>query len=83
MPAALQGFARKAVEAALRDADAVDRALGESLTEPKANVWFGEGGEMPEAPRRAALDRRTRMLYDIATSTSTARAFAPAAPMPR
>ncbi|SFP70077.1 50S ribosomal protein L16 3-hydroxylase [Variovorax sp. OK605] len=64
MPAALQGFARKAVEAALRDADAVNRALGESLTEPKANVWFGEGGEMPEAPRRAALDRRTRMLYD-------------------
>lgn len=64
MPAALQDFARKAVQAALRDPDAIDRALGESLTEPKANVWFGEGGEMPEAAQRVALDRRTRMLYD-------------------
>ena len=64
MPAALQDFARKAVEAALRDPDAVERALGESLTEPKANVWFGEGGELPDAAQRVALDRRTRMLYD-------------------
>lgn len=64
MPAALQAFARKAVEAALRDADAVDRALGESLTEPKANVWFDEGGEVPEPMQHVALDRRTRMLYD-------------------
>lgn len=64
MPAALQGFARKAVEAALRDADAVDRALGESLTELKANVWFDEGGEVPDTMQRVALDRRTRMLYD-------------------
>ena len=64
MPAALQDFARKAVEAALRDPDAIDRALGESLTEPKANVWFGEGNEVPEVLRAVALDRRTRMLYD-------------------
>ena len=64
MPAALQGFARKAVEAALRDADAVDRALGESLTEPKANVWFGEGSQAPGNMQRVVLDRRTRMLYD-------------------
>ncbi|MFL9669626.1 JmjC domain-containing protein [Variovorax sp. AB1(2024)] len=64
MPAALQGFARKAVEAALRDADAVDRALGESLTEPKANVWFGEGRQAPGNMQRVVLDRRTRMLYD-------------------
>lgn len=64
MPAALQDFARKAVEAALRDPDAIDRALGESLTEPKANVWFGEGAQAPEVLREVALDRRTRMLYD-------------------
>lgn len=64
MPVALQDFARKAVEAALRDPDAVERALGESLTEPKANVWFDEGGELPDATQRVALDRRTRMLYD-------------------
>jgi 50S ribosomal protein L16 3-hydroxylase len=64
MPAALQGFARKAVEAALRDADAIDRALGESLTEPKANIWFDETGEVPDVMQHVALDRRTRMLYD-------------------
>jgi len=64
MPAALQGFARKAVEAALRDPDAIDRALGESLTEPKANIWFDDGGEVPDALQHVALDRRTRMLYD-------------------
>ena len=64
MPAALQDFAHKAVEAARRDPDAIDRALGESLTEPKANVWFGEGAQAPEVLREVALDRRTRMLYD-------------------
>lgn len=64
MPAALQAFARKAVDAALRDPDAVDRALGESLTEPKANVWFDEGTEAPHTLRSVVLDRRTRMLYD-------------------
>jgi 50S ribosomal protein L16 3-hydroxylase len=64
MPAALQAFARKAVDAALRDSDAIDRALGESLTEPKANVWFDEGTEAPDALNRVMLDRRTRMLYD-------------------
>ncbi|RZI97217.1 MAG: cupin domain-containing protein, partial [Variovorax sp.] len=63
MPAALQAFARKAVADALRQTDVVDRALGESMTEPKANVWF-EGGEMPEPLQAVSLDRRTRMLYD-------------------
>jgi 50S ribosomal protein L16 3-hydroxylase len=51
------------VEAALRDPDAIDRALGESMTEPKANVWFDEG-ELPAALQSVRLDRRTRMLYD-------------------
>ncbi|MGJ3700683.1 JmjC domain-containing protein [Variovorax sp. AFSI2.2] len=64
MPAALQAFARKAVDAALRDPDAIDRALGESLTEPKANVWFDEGAEAPDGLNQVVLDRRTRMLYD-------------------
>ncbi|MDP9899168.1 JmjC domain-containing protein [Variovorax ginsengisoli] len=63
MPAELQRFAREAVQAALRDADAIDRALGESMTEPKANVWF-DPGELPGDFAALALDRRTRMLYD-------------------
>jgi 50S ribosomal protein L16 3-hydroxylase len=63
MPPALQAFARDAVLAALRDAEAIDRALGESMTEPKATVWF-EQGEPPSALNGVALDRRTRILYD-------------------
>jgi 50S ribosomal protein L16 3-hydroxylase len=63
MPAGLQAFARRAVEAALRDPDAVDRALGESMTEPKSKVWF-EQGRLPGPLRGVRLDRRTRMLYD-------------------
>lgn len=63
MPSALQEFARKAVLAALRDPDAIDRALGESMTEPKPTVWF-EQGEPPDAWSGVSLDRRTRMLYD-------------------
>ena len=66
MPADLQRFARDAVAAALRDVDAIDRALGESMTEPKANVWFepGEAPQSPDAVDGLLLDRRTRMLYD-------------------
>lgn len=63
MPPGLQAFAREAVKAALRDVDVVDRALGESMTEPKASVWF-EQGELPSAWSGVMLDRRTRMLYD-------------------
>jgi 50S ribosomal protein L16 3-hydroxylase len=63
IPEALQTFARDAVATAVRSNDAIGRALGESLTEPKARVWF----ERQLAPRRlqaVALDARTRMLYD-------------------
>ncbi|QNK72344.1 cupin domain-containing protein [Variovorax sp. PAMC28562] len=63
VPAALQAFARAAVQRALRDVDAIDRALGESMTEPKANVWF-DAGAVPGDMQSVALDRRTRMLYD-------------------
>ena len=64
MPPALQAFAREAVLAGLqRDPDAIDRALGESMTEPKAKVWF-EASEGDDVTRGVALDRRSRMLYD-------------------
>jgi 50S ribosomal protein L16 3-hydroxylase len=62
IPQAMLAFATEAMEAALRDPLALQRALGETLTEPKANVWFsGEEGEPVGGVR---LDRRTRMLFD-------------------
>jgi 50S ribosomal protein L16 3-hydroxylase len=63
MPSALQAFAREAVLAAMRDGDIIDRALGESMTEPKPTVWFDQG-DAPAELNRVSLDRRTRMLYD-------------------
>jgi 50S ribosomal protein L16 3-hydroxylase len=63
IPAQLQQFARDAVAAALKDAAALERALGEYLTEPKANVWF-ESGVAPRRLRSVVLDARTRMMHD-------------------
>ncbi len=63
MPEALAQFAHNAVAAALRDPKALARALGEYLTEPKANVWF-EPGNAPVVLREVRLDRRSRMQYD-------------------
>ncbi len=63
IPEALQAFAREAVAAALRSDDALGRALGESLTEPKPSVWFERQGA-PRRLRAVVLDARTRMLYD-------------------
>lgn len=62
VPEALHAFAARAVADALRSPGALAQALGEYLSEPKANVWF-------ESANRAVcqaveLDRRTRMLYD-------------------
>ncbi|MFN4118378.1 JmjC domain-containing protein [Acidovorax sp.] len=63
IPANLQDFARAALTRALAQPQALERALGEYLTEPKASVWFepGDPGVMLEGVR---LDRRTRMMYD-------------------
>jgi 50S ribosomal protein L16 3-hydroxylase len=63
MPAALDAFARKAVDRLLRDSSQVARALGEVMTEPKPQVWFDAGGER-SAGAGLRLDRRTRMMYD-------------------
>ena len=62
IPPALQAFARQALEKAAGDPQAIQRAVGESLSEPKANVFFE-----PSATQLGGglvLDRRTRMLYD-------------------
>jgi 50S ribosomal protein L16 3-hydroxylase len=63
IPASLQNFAREALARALAEPLALERALGEYLTEPKPNVWFDpdESGAMIEG---VVLDRRTRMMYD-------------------
>lgn len=63
IPAQLQEFARDAVQRALAEPWALERALGESLTEPKSNVWF-EPAESMAMLEGIVLDRRTRMMYD-------------------
>jgi 50S ribosomal protein L16 3-hydroxylase len=63
IPAGLRDFAREALDAILQDPRALDRALGEYLTEPKANVWF-DAGPAPRRLRAVALDARTRMMHD-------------------
>lgn len=62
VPKAMVDFAAQAMQAALRDPQALPRALGEYLTEPKVNVWFVSGEALSTGGVR--LDRRTRMLYD-------------------
>ncbi len=69
MPRELVDFARQSVQSVLADADGLARALGEYLTEPKAQVWFD--GPAERSAKRAAssranlqLDPRTRMLFD-------------------
>lgn len=65
VPPALQTFARRAWRRVARDRSALERALGEWLSEPKAQVWFEPGRAAARWGVRAlALDRRTRMLYD-------------------
>jgi 50S ribosomal protein L16 3-hydroxylase len=63
IPEALLQFAEKSVVEALNDRDSLARALGESLTEPKAQVWF-EGGEALQEGGSVRLDPRSKMMYD-------------------
>ncbi|MDG0852713.1 JmjC domain-containing protein [Roseateles puraquae] len=65
VPADLLAFARRAVEAAVQRPKALERALGEALTEPKPTVWFEVSDPLPSG-LGAMLDRRSRMLYDDA-----------------
>src|SRR3954452_6985972 len=63
IPPDLERFAAEALQRVLADRDALPRTLGESLSEPKSNVWF-EPGRQPRKGQGVTLDRRTRMLYD-------------------
>ena len=62
IPQGMVQFAQDAFQAALKDPLALQRSLGEILTEPKAQVWF-QAGE-PYTTGGVRLDRRTRMLHD-------------------
>ena len=68
VPKALQEFAVQSVAKALKDPQILNCLLGESLTEPKPNVWFDapDFDELPrfEWPAQIRLDRRTKMLFD-------------------
>lgn len=63
LPSSLVQFAQQALQRHLADPQALPRALGEILTEPKPNVWFNA---RPAAAASVALqlDPRTRMAYD-------------------
>lgn len=62
IPKALLEFARQSLVRQLAQPLWLERALGESLTEPKAQVWFEAGQGTVGAGVR--LDARTRMMYD-------------------
>jgi 50S ribosomal protein L16 3-hydroxylase len=66
VPATLQAFAHRAVDAARARPHALERALGEWLTEPKPQVCFDavRSAGLPERGGGLRLDRRTRMGYD-------------------
>lgn len=63
VPEALQAFAEEGLRRALADPHALARALGEYLSEPKANVAFDLGAELPDGAG-LRLDPRSCLLYD-------------------
>lgn len=63
IPPSLVEFACDALADAVRDPLAVQRALGEYLSEPKGHVTF-DGASPVRAEAGLTLDRRTRMIYD-------------------
>ncbi len=65
IPEALTAFARDAVLKAVAQPLALERALGEALTEPKPRVFFEPGEALPPG-QGARLSPRTRMMYDVA-----------------
>lgn len=64
LPDSMLEFAQVALKTALRDPKVVSRTLGESLSEPKPNIWFEGDRAVGSISGDVRLDRRTRMLYD-------------------
>lgn len=63
IPMPLLHFAREALEKALAEPLALERALGEAMSDPKSNVWF-EPAQDCGLIEHVRLNQRTRMLYD-------------------
>jgi len=74
IPEPLLAFARAALERVLTQPGALERALGEVLSEPKPQVWFDAGAGW-QARRGVALDPKTRMLYDATEVFVNGEAF--------
>lgn len=65
LPASLTAFASAALQKALADPEALARALGSLISEPKPQVWFdAQSAGLPAGPIGLRLDRRTRMMFD-------------------
>lgn len=70
VPEGLLAFAQDQLQAALRNEQALQRALGAWVTEPKPQVMFEEPVALESSLEQASarygirLDRRTRMAYD-------------------
>jgi 50S ribosomal protein L16 3-hydroxylase len=64
IPPSLVGFARQVIHKALQNPHLLDTLLGESLTEPKGQVWFESTDGVADLSGGAQLDRRTKMMYD-------------------
>ena len=63
IPESMADFARAAVQRLLTEPEAIERALGETLSEPPPQVWFDANTGLC-ADGAVVLDRGTRMLYD-------------------
>ncbi len=74
VPPALQGFAADALQRVLNEPGLLARALGEVLSEPKAQVCFSAGAALA-AGQGVCVDARTRMLYDEAHVFINGEAF--------
>lgn len=64
LPAAMVEFARTSLLSLMQQPQAIERVVGEALTEPKATAWFEPSACLPSASRWV-LDRNSRMLYDL------------------
>ena len=63
IPQQLQVFAHQALKKILLQKQASQLALGECLSEPKAQVWF-QAQSSQDISSGVVLDRKTKMLYD-------------------